>query len=204
MKIQIRKATPPTKPTVGSLFAALTQPKEGPCITRLRGNARAELMLLMDHPEEDDFTNNVPGTGPLGSMYLQILAEAGFDIEKDLLLIPHSRFGAKPNKDSTRETLAFVQLVQEELPKKIVVCMGMTPFSHVFAGGRKTHWSSIIGNPMWIPSVKAYVYVLPGTEFLACDPDDFKTVKMRDKQVQSIFAHATKLHKFATSKGCRF
>lgn len=191
------------RPTVGSLFAAMTQPKEGPCITRLRGNVKSDIVLLMDHPEEDDFNNNVPGTGPLSAMFLQILLEAGFDIESQMLLVPHSRFGEKPNKDSTRETLAFLQLVQEEYPKKIIACMGMTPFSHVFAGGRKTHWSSIIGNPMWLPNVKAYVCVLPGTEFLACDPNDYKASRIRDKQVQSIYAHATKLHKFAISKGCR-
>lgn len=189
--------------TLGELFASLSSPKETPTVSQMRGNSKAEIVLLSEHPEAEDYTNNAPMTGPAGSMYSQILTECEWDMDESFLILPFSRFGPKPSTASARETFPFLQIVQEQAPKKLIAVLGMTAFSHVFAGGRKTHSSTIIGNPMWIPSIKAYVYVLPDSSLFTEEPANFKEQKNKEQKLQSCFTHAEALRKFAISKSIK-
>lgn len=182
-------------------FKRLPRPKTGECLTNLRGSFSAQVLLLCEHPTELELANNAPFTDTAAVMYCSIINSAGFSHEDNFLIVPYSRFGKKPSKASTVDTLPFLQ---RHMPEHIrcVVCVGMSAFGFVFAGGRKTHAQTILGNPMYIPRLRTLpVYVLPDSSLLLdATSEDYR---MRNKAVekgQFIYDLTLNLKKFLTEK----
>lgn len=166
MKI-IPNPQPILRPGFLEEFQQLPRPKTGGCITNLRGTLTAPLLLLCEHPTPLELEANAPFCDLSAKMYCSMLDQLGFDHEKNFLIVPHSRFGIKPNKASTTDMLPFLQA---HLPQRIkcIVCVGIASFGFTFSGGRKTHAQTIIGNPMYLPKLRTLpVYVLPDSALLA-------------------------------------
>lgn len=142
----------------------------------------------------------MPFSDSAARSYWAILDQAGFEAD-DFLIVPYSRFGAKPNKASTVDMLPFLQ---EHLPPTVrcVVCMGMPAFGFTFAGGRKTHAQTILGNPMYLPKLRTLpVYVLPGTELLLeVSSADYRLRIKALERAEALYNLTLNLRKFCQTK----
>lgn len=195
----------PVHPFVAA-YRRLPGPPDVPMITTLRGNLDAPMLLLCEHPTPEEFEANVPFSGPLARTYAAILEEAGINVDRHFLVMPFSRFGPKANKASTHDTLPFLQANLKHTKVKCVVVIGMTAFGFTFAGGRKTHARSIIGNPMFLPQIDTRaVYVLPNSALLAdLGSEDFRAMKKAEEMVQTIVNLTLNLKVFVTDRlGCK-
>jgi len=136
-----------------------------------------------------------------GRVYANILAEAGFDMERDFLVMPYSRFGSKPNKASTKDTFPLLHEWLPQLNVKCIAVLGMTAFGHTFAGGRKTHAKSIIGKPMYLPEMHSLpVFVLPDSTLMhSIDEKDYRQRRALEDKQKKVFQHCLDLAKFVAS-----
>lgn len=182
-------------------FKKLPPPRTGPHITNLRGNIRAPLLLLCEHPTLLELEENVPFADMPSRIMSSLLNQAGFECEEHFLIMPHSRFGPKPSKASTCDTLP---MLQRHLPDYVkgVVCLGMPAFGFTFAGGRKTHAQTIIGNPMYIPRLRTLpVFVLPGSELLLeTSSDDYRLRNKAMEKAEQFLNLSLNLFKFCQTK----
>ena len=179
-------------------YRRLWSPEGEPCITNIAGSIHAPILLLAEHPTEAEYDANTPIASPGGQVYSAIFNEAGFDLGRDFLILSFSRFGKKANKASTKDTFPFLLEHITGTSVRCVAMIGMEAFSHVFAGGRKTHARSIIGQPMYLPQLHSLpVFVLPDTTFIhSVDEKNWRLVNLcKDKQMR-IFEHVKNLKKF--------
>jgi uracil-DNA glycosylase len=180
-------------------YRSLPYPSETAVLTTMRGSLKAKMLLLAEHPTAEEYEANVPFSGAHARTYCAILAEAGFDSDRDFLVMPFSRFGPKPNKASTQDTLPFLQKHLDSTGIKCVVVIGMNAFGFTFAGGRKTHARSIIGNPMFMPHLGTRaVYVLPDTTLLEDlgNEEEFKLKKRAEDKAHWIHRSTLNLRAF--------
>lgn len=176
-------------------------PKDLPVITRLRGSPDAEVLLLAEHPTEEEYANNVPWCDQAAITYCQIMEQQDINTDK-FLVMPFSRFGAKPNKASTEWCLPLLKEHLPHSPVKCVVVIGMHAFGFTFAGGRKTHAKTIIGNPMYLPYIGTLpVFVMPDSSLLLeQNSDDFRMAQAARKKAEIVFGVAGKLRNFLTNR----
>lgn len=194
----------PQKPSHPFLaaFRALPVPDDLPAIRALRGNMNAPLLLLAEHPTEEDYFAEAPFVSDAAKCFCYLLHQADLDTDEHFLVMPFSRFGPKPNKASTEATLPFLRRYLDETNVKCVVTVGMEPFGFTFAGGRKTHSRSIIGNPMYLPYIGTRpVFVMPDTSLLLeTSSADFRTARKANDKAQEVLNLAARLRTFAVEK----
>lgn len=186
MKI-IPKKAPAVHPIL-QLYRNLPWPEKLPTLTNLAGSYNAKMLLLCDHPTPDEFTANVPFCGDAAQNYMNAVASTErIDPRSDFLIVPHSRFGKKANKASTLHTFDFVKELLLISKIQCVVCTGITSFGFTFAGGRRTHARSVIGNPMFLPQIYTVpVFVMHDTQFILPDPQSFRDVRFARDRLQAI------------------
>lgn len=191
----------PVPPFVAA-YRLLSGPPDAPMLTTMRGNLKAEMLLLCEHPTEEEYKANVPFSGQRARVYEAIMQEAGVSIDKHFLVLPYSRFGPKPNKASTHDTLPFLVKHLDSTKIKLIVVIGMHAFGFTFAGGRKTHARSIIGNPMFLPQIGTRaVFVMPDTSMLEnLSSDDFREMKRAEEKARQIHNLTLNLCAFAKNK----
>lgn len=183
-------------------YRRLSFPTDQEVLTTMRGSLKAELLLLCEHPTQEEYDNNVPFSGLTAHVYNSIFQECDLALDYHFLVMPFSRFGPKPNKASTKDTLPFLVEHLDQTNVKCVVVIGMTVFGFTFAGGRKTHARSIIGNPMFLPQIGTRpVFVLPDSTLLEdVSSTNFKAMKRAEEKVRVIYNLTLNLRKFATEK----
>ena len=189
-------------------YQALPVPANVKAITNVWGSLSAKALILAEHPTVDEIDNNLAFTSVAARVYHRaMLADTGFtDLSEDFIVIPFSRFnvgrGSKPSKASTEHTFEFLKDAVPSLTNlRCTVRIGMTSFGFTFAGGRRTHARSIIGNPMFLPQLYTLpVVVLPDTSLVVPDdPDNWRAARLaKDKMVQ-IQNLTINLHAFVQS-----
>ncbi len=190
----------PPKPTNPILAAwrKLPVPEDEPAITNLAGNFHAPMLLLADHPTDQELANNAPFTSDVAEQYMRGMSLCDqIDFRTDFLIVPFSRFGPKANKASTEHTFQFIKDILPLTKVKCVVVIGMNAFGFTFAGGRKTHARSIIGNPMYLPQIYTVpVFVMPDMQYILPHKDDWKAIRFAKEKLHSIGNLTLNLSKF--------
>lgn len=202
MHIYLTPAAPKPKHPFVQAFEALSVPANVSAVTRLRGTVEAKLLLLAEHPTEDDYAANAPFINDGAKVFTYLMQQAGLEVDDNFIVMPYSRFGPKANKASTVHTLPFLKEHLDSTNVKCVVCVGMGAFGYTFAGGRKTHSRSIIGNPMYLPSIGVRpVYVLPDTSLLLdTDSRDFRLARRAGEKAQQVLNLTLNLKAFLAKK----
>lgn len=173
-----------------------------PHIRNLGGNYDAEILFLCEELTQTEYDNGVPMSDPQEHrVYSHLLGEAGFDLNEDFLVVPFMRYGKKPKKDNTSGTKDLVRTLFATGKFRVCVCMGISPFGFTFAGGRKTHARSIIGNVMFLPELNTRpVYVLPGSQFLCPNESVWREVNYAKEVAKNIHACAVKLRELLKTR----
>lgn len=195
------KPAPKAPLTLGQRFAKLPFPSGVQLrMTAVGGRIGAPLLFVCKHPTSEEMQRNLPLSSTYNALYLQLLSAAGFDLAKDFIYLPGSRYGAKPSKDSYAETLPFIKREWETLNPKIIVLQGMEPFAHLFAHGRKKHSDTIMGNPLYMPeTVAAPVFVLPAYPgMVPQNTEDFREIALARRQIADFNEIASHLRELLT------
>jgi hypothetical protein len=173
-----------------------------PHIRNLAGNYDAKLLFLCEELTLSEYESGVPlSDANEHRVYCSLLSSAGFDLHEDFLVVPFMRFGKKPRKDSTMGIKDYVCSLFATGQFRACICMGISPFAFTFAGGRKTHARSIIGNLMFMPELGSRpVYVLPGSAFLCPNESVWREVSYAKEVAQNIVARAEKLKELLNTR----
>lgn len=161
------KAVKPVHPILAAFRELSVDPMQSN-IRNLAGNYDSDILFLCEPLTETEYSNKCPMSDPEAHrVYLNVLQQAGFDVLRDTLVLPFQRFGTKPKKENTDGISTLVTRIFKGGEFKVCVCMGMLPFAYTFAGGRKTHARSMIGNLMFLPQLSGKpVFVLPSSDGL--------------------------------------
>lgn len=201
MRIKL-KPSAPVHPILAKFRALPVDEKKPPFIRNLAGNYSADLLLLCEQLTENEYRDGAPLSDPQEHrVWCSIVEGAGYDLSKDFLVVPFTRNGTKASKASTAGTREFVIDLFKTGQFRACVCMGMGPFAYTFAGGRKTHARSIIGNPMFLPELGSRpVFVLPGSEFLCPAEGAWREINFAKEKLAHISAIAVKLRELLKTR----
>lgn len=124
----------------------LANAKDNPHVASLRGSAEANTLLIAPPLMPDDLSHGLPFSDERGRIFHSYMQDAGFDTEKDMLVISCTGYHIpKTTKKNTEAVRAMVFNLTRSGFFKRVICVGHTAFTFILGDFLKTSSSSLIG-----------------------------------------------------------
>jgi len=144
-----------------------------PIMAKMRGSLSAPVLLIAPPATEAEYAKGVPLSDFAGQTLHIILEEsAGWDTQRDALVVCCSLYGVKPNKASTQPIRDFVLELFNRKCYSGCIAVGEDAFRFIFGRGLKPSMASIVGQTMYVPETKfAPLFVLPNIGHLHSPPD---------------------------------
>jgi uracil-DNA glycosylase family 4 len=129
-----------------------------------RGNPNARIMAVGEGPGAEEDERGLAFVGRSGRLFDQLMAEAGFDTNEDLLIAnvvkcrpPENRV---PSVSEAAACIPFLHHQVELVSPEVIILLGRTSFRYLLPSVKKTAMKHLVGKPH-------YDLAFPGVTLLA-------------------------------------
>ena len=140
-----------------------------------RGNPKARIMAVGEGPGAEEDERGLAFVGRGGRLFDKLMAEAGFDTNRDLLIAnvvkcrpPENRVPRVPEADAC---LPYLRHQIEMVEPKVIILLGATSVRFLLPSLRKSAMKDLVGKPHYdarFPGVTFLVFYHPA--YLLRDP----------------------------------